>query len=87
MDDGWNKVRIVAKGPRIQSFVNGQPVEDVTNDAVYKTHSRGFIALQVHGIGDRELSQPQHAGLGITKSQPLVVKWRNIRIRPLAAGS
>ena len=87
MDEGWNKVRIVAKGPRIQTWVNGQPVEDVTNEAVYKTHARGFIALQVHGIGDRELSLPQHAGLGITKSQPLVVKWRNIRIRPLTAGT
>ena len=86
MDEGWNKLRIVAKGSRIQTWVNGQPVEDLTNEAVYKTHSRGFIALQVHGIGDRELSLPQHAGLGITKSQPLVVKWRNIRIRPLAPG-
>jgi quinoprotein glucose dehydrogenase len=85
MDDGWNRLRIVAKGPRIQAWVNGQPVEDLTNDAVYKTHSRGFIGLQLHGIGDRELALPQHAGLGITKSQPLIVKWRNIRIRPLAA--
>jgi quinoprotein glucose dehydrogenase len=87
MDEGWNQLRIVARGPRIQAWVNGHLVEDLTNDAVYKTHSRGFIGLQVHGIGDRELAQPQHAGLGITKSQPLSVKWRNIRIRPLAAGS
>ena len=86
MDDGWNRLRIVAKGPRIQVWVNGQPV-DLTNEAVYKTHSRGFIGLQVHGISDRELSLPQHAGLGITKSQPLSVKWRNIRIRPLTPGS
>ena len=27
---------------------------------------------------------PIHAGSGITTSQPLVIKWRNIRIRPLA---
>jgi quinoprotein glucose dehydrogenase len=83
MDDGWNKLRIVAQGPRIQAWVNGHLVEDITNEAVYKTHSRGFIGLQIHGISDRELSQPQHQGLGITKSQPLIVKWRNIRIRPL----
>jgi quinoprotein glucose dehydrogenase len=83
MDEGWNKLRIVAKGPRIQAWVNGHLVEDLTNEAVYQTHRRGFIGLQVHGISDRELGQPQHAGLGITKSQPLVVKWRNIRIRPL----
>ena len=86
MDEGWNRLRIVAKGPRIQTWVNGHPVEDLTNEAVYKTHSRGFIGLQVHGISDRELSLPVHAGLGITKSQPLVVKWRNIRLRPLPAG-
>ena len=81
MDEGWNRLRIVAQGPRIQSWVNGRQVEDLTNHAVYETHSRGFIGLQVHGISDRELSLPVHAGLGVTKSQPLVVKWRNIRIR------
>jgi quinoprotein glucose dehydrogenase len=83
VDDGWNKLRIVAKGPRIQTWVNGHPVEDLTNDEVYKTHAKGFIGLQVHGISERELSQPVHAGLGITESQPLLVKWRNIRIRPM----
>ena len=58
-------------------------VEDIVNEAVYKTHPRGFIGLQVHGISERELTQPQHQGLGITATQPLVVKWRNIRVRPL----
>jgi quinoprotein glucose dehydrogenase len=87
MDEGWNKLRIVADGPRIQAWVNGHLVEDIINEAVYKTHKRGFIGLQVHGIGDRELSLPVHAGLGITKSQALVVKWRNIRIRALRQGN
>jgi quinoprotein glucose dehydrogenase len=86
VDDGWNKVRIVAKGPRIRTWVNGHAVEDLTNEEVYKTHKKGFIGLQIHGIGDRELNMPVHAGLGITKSQPLIIKWRNIRIRPLSAG-
>lgn len=85
VDEGWNKLRIVAKGPRIQTWVNGHLIEDLVNEELYKTHAKGFIGLQVHGIGDRELSQPVHAGLGITKSQPLIVKWRNIRIRPLSA--
>jgi quinoprotein glucose dehydrogenase len=87
VDEGWNKLRIVAKGPRIQTWVNGHQVEDLTNEEVYKTHKKGFIGLQIHGIGDRELSMPVHAGLGITKSQPLIVKWRNLRIRPLTAGN
>jgi quinoprotein glucose dehydrogenase len=83
IDEGWNKLRIVARGPRIQTWVNGQLVEDLVNEPVYKTHPRGFIALQLHGISDRELSMPIHAGSGVTTSQPLVSKWRNIRIRPI----
>ena len=83
IDDGWNKVRVVANGPRIQTWVNGQPVEDIVNEAVYKTHARGFIGLQVHGLSQREVDLPANAGSGITTSQPLVIKWRNIRVRPL----
>jgi quinoprotein glucose dehydrogenase len=83
IDEGWNKLRIVARGPRIQTWVNGNPVEDLVNEAVYETHSRGFVGLQIHGLSEREINQPIHAGSGVTTSQPLVIKWRNIRIRPL----
>ena len=83
IDDGWNKMRVIASGPRIQTWVNGQPVEDIVNEAVYKTHARGFIGLQVHGLSQREVDLPANAGSGITTSQPLVIKWRNIRIKPL----
>jgi quinoprotein glucose dehydrogenase len=82
--DGWNTVRIVAIGPRIQTWVNGHAVEDLVNEEVYKTHRRGFIGLQVHGVSERELGMPIHAGSGVTVSQPLVMKWRNIRVRPLS---
>jgi quinoprotein glucose dehydrogenase len=68
VNNGWNTLRIVAQGSRIQTWVNGQPVEDLTNEEVYKTNPEGFIGLQMHGIED--------AG-------PFVMKWRNIRIRPL----
>ena len=81
VNDGWNKLRIVARGPRIQTWVNGQPVEDLVNDAVYQTHPRGFIGLQIHGLSQREVDA--NPGAGITTSQPLAIKWRNIRIRPL----
>ncbi len=81
VNDGWNKLRIVARGPRIQTWVNGQPVEDIVSDAVYKTHPRGFIGLQIHGLSQREVDA--NPGAGITTSQPLEIKWRNIRIRPL----
>jgi quinoprotein glucose dehydrogenase len=85
VNDGWNRVRIVAKGPRIQTWVNGQLVEDIVNEAVYKTHSRGFIGLQIHGLSRREVDA--NPGAGITTSQPLTIKWRSIRIRPLAKSS
>jgi quinoprotein glucose dehydrogenase len=84
VDEGWNTLRIVARGPRIQTWVNGQLVEDLVNEDVYKTHRRGFIGLQIHGVSERELGMPIHAGSGVTMSQPLVMKWRNIRVRPLA---
>jgi quinoprotein glucose dehydrogenase len=84
VDEGWNSLRIVARGPRIQSWVNGHLVEDLTNEEVYKTHARGFIGLQIHGLSERELSTPANATSGIKASQPLVIKWRKIRIRPLA---
>ena len=85
VDEGWNKLRIVAKGPRIQTWVNGHIIEDLVNEEVYKTHKKGFIGLQIHGISKRDLALPVHAGRGITTSQPLIFKWRNIRIRPLSA--
>lgn len=84
VNDGWNKLRIVAKGPRIQTWVNGQPVEDIVNEAAYRTHPRGFIGLQIHGLSQREVDANPDAG--ITTRQPLTIKWRNIRIRPLANG-
>ncbi len=68
-DGQWNKFRVVAKGPRIQTWINGKPVEDITDEEIYKTHSTGFIGLQVHGIGD--------------KAGPYEVAWRKIRIKPL----
>jgi quinoprotein glucose dehydrogenase len=83
IDEGWNSLRIVARGPRIQTWVNGHSVEDLVNEAVYKTHPRGFIGLQIHGLSERELSLPINAGSGLTANQPLVSKWRNIRIRSL----
>jgi quinoprotein glucose dehydrogenase len=67
-NDGWNKMRIVAKGPRIQTWVNGHQVEDLVHEEVYKTNAKGFIGLQMHGIEG---------------SGPYEMKWRNIRIRPL----
>ena len=80
VDDGWNRLRIVARGPRIQTWVNGNLVEDLTNEEVYKSHPKGFIGLQIHGLTEREVNL--HPELQITTHQPLTIRWRNIRIRP-----
>lgn len=70
MQDGeWNHFRIVAKGPHIQTWINGKQVSDLTDKAIYETHPKGFIGLQVHGI---------KAGTG-----PFDVAWRKIRIKEL----
>lgn len=80
IDSGWNKLRIVARGPRIQTWVNAQLVEDLANEEVFRSHPRGFIGLQVHGLNGREPGFREH---GLSTRTPLVVKWRNIRLRPL----
>jgi hypothetical protein len=65
----WNRYQIVAQGPRIQTWINGQKIEDLTDEPIFKTHPKGFIGLQVHSI---------RKGDG-----PFEVAWRNIRIRGL----
>jgi hypothetical protein len=68
-DGEWNSYRIIARGPRIQTFLNDQPIEDLTDQAIYETHPSGFIGLQVHSIG---------------RDDPAMkVAWRNLRLREL----
>ena len=64
----WNKYRVVAQGARIQTWINSEPVVDLTDAEKFKTHPKGFIGLQVHGVGD---------------SGPYQVAWNNIRIKVL----
>ncbi len=60
----WNHIRIEALGSTIRTYINGVNFTNLVDDA----RAEGFIALQVHGIGDKE----QLAGKEI--------RWRNIRI-------
>jgi hypothetical protein len=61
----WNKFRIECQGDSIKTFINGVPAVDLKDNWTPK----GVIALQVHGVGQRE--------------EPLEVRWRNIRIKEL----
>lgn len=68
-DGEWNTYRIVAKGPRIQVWINGEPISDLVDETKFKTHPKGFIGLQVHSIG---------RGQG-----PWQVAWRNLKLKEL----
>ena len=68
-DGEWNTFRIVAEGPRIRTWINDKPIEDLTDEPIYETHPKGVIGLQVHGI---------KKGSG-----PYEVAWRNLRIREI----
>src|SRR6202142_623531 len=44
----WNKIRIVANGPSIQTWLNGVARAEICDNLT----PRGVIALQVHGVGN-----------------------------------
>jgi hypothetical protein len=62
----WNTLRIEAVGDHIRTWLNGVPAGDL-HDSMTRS---GFIALQVHGVGER--------------ADPLEVRWRHIRLRPMS---
>lgn len=54
--NNWNHYRVVAKGPRIQIWINNQPILDFDDANIYKTHAKGFIGLQLHfSTGDHSV--------------------------------
>jgi hypothetical protein len=61
----WNTFRVECEGDSIRTFINGVPAADLKDGMTPK----GFIALQVHGVGAR--------------AEPLTVRWKNVRIREL----
>lgn len=77
----WNHFRVVANGPRIQTWINGEKIEDLNliedlksnekldGEEFVKQYHEGFICLQVHGIG-------KEAG-------PYWVQWKDIKLKEL----
>jgi hypothetical protein len=64
----WNHVRVEAIGDSIKTWLNGTPCAQLRDSLTPK----GFIALQVHGIGnDRSKAGSQ-------------VRWRNLRIKKVS---
>ncbi|MDI1337547.1 MAG: DUF1080 domain-containing protein [Lacunisphaera sp.] len=67
----WNHVRLEARGNSLKTWLNGTACADLKDGLT----PRGFIALQVHGIGQDQ------AKAGIE------VRWRNLLLTELPAGA
>ncbi len=67
----WNHFKIVAAGRRIQIWLNGVPAADFTDTDDAAFTPTGFIALQVHSVGDAK--------------EPKEVRWRNIKLTEWSA--
>lgn len=67
-DGEWNQYRILAVGPRIQVWINGEQISDLVDEKIYESHPKGLIGLQVHGVGDKG---------------PFSVSWKNLMIREI----
>jgi hypothetical protein len=61
----WNRLRIEARGPSLRTWLNGVPAAELQDGMT----PAGFIALQVHGVGNR--------------TDTLEVRWRNLRLQEL----
>lgn len=59
----WNHIRVEAVGSSIRTYINGVNFANLVDDV----RQEGFIALQVHSIGDEQLAGKE-------------IRWRNIRI-------
>ncbi|MFM8415661.1 MAG: family 16 glycoside hydrolase [Planctomycetota bacterium] len=44
----WNTYRIVAQGPKLQHFINGQLMSETSDEQEGKRAEKGVLALQVH---------------------------------------
>lgn len=61
----WNKFRIEARAGSIKTWLNGVAAADLKDSMT----ASGFIALQVHGVGE--------------KTEPLEIRWRGLRLQEL----
>lgn len=61
----WNQFRIECRGDSIKTWLNGVPAAELKDSVT----PAGFIALQVHGVGNR--------------AEPLEIRWRNLRLQEL----
>ena len=65
----WNHLKVVADGRNIKTWLNGVPAADYTDNDDKAFIPSGFIALQVHGVGD--------------DTETKEVRWKNIKLTEL----
>jgi Domain of Unknown Function (DUF1080) len=70
--DEWNHLKIVADGRNIKTWLNGVLAADFTDTDKKAFLPSGFIALQVHGVGD--------------DTETKEVRWKNIKLTALDEG-
>lgn len=63
----WNQFRVECRGDSIKTWINGVAAADLKDSLT----PRGFIALQVHGVGKKESA--------------MEVRYRNVRLQALPA--
>jgi hypothetical protein len=64
-NDGWNHYRIIAKGPRIQVFVNGRSITDMVDETTFM--EKGYLGFQVHSVGYAEPSYVRWRNIRLTE--------------------
>lgn len=65
----WVPFRVRAVGPKIETWVGGKKVAELTlQNELVTEHATGRFGLQVHGVGDKG---------------PFTVNWKNIYLKPL----
>lgn len=48
VSEGWNECHIVAKGNRLQHFINGVLMSDVTDADTVQASNEGLLGIQIH---------------------------------------
>jgi hypothetical protein len=71
--DGWNEIRIVARGTQVKTEVNGITISDFDGVGVLddEDHRR-------HGVGQRG-----HLALQLHKGDELLIQFKDVRVRTL----
>lgn len=67
----WVPFRVRAVGPKIETWVGGEKVTELTlQNELVTEHAEGLFGLQVHGVGAKG---------------PFTVRWKNLYLKPLTA--